>query len=92
MNRILVTLALLMLSACSTAPKGSNATADAIKREMDAVVQARFSRGAQADCKAGCSHCCHTRVEAMPAEVFRIARHVAARATEDVGARVGAAG
>ena len=41
MNRILVTLALLILSACSTTPKGSNATADAIKREMDAVVQAR---------------------------------------------------
>ncbi len=55
-----------------------------VQQGVDAVVQARFSRGAQPDCKAGCSHCCHTRVEALPAEVFRIARHLAARATEDV--------
>ena len=40
MNRRLGMLALLALSACST-PKGHNATADAINREMDAVVQER---------------------------------------------------
>lgn len=40
MKRILGMLALLALSACSTAP-GRNATADAINREMDAVVQER---------------------------------------------------
>ena len=40
MNRIPGMLALLALSACST-PPGRNATADAINREMDAVVQER---------------------------------------------------
>ncbi len=55
-----------------------------VQQGIDAVVKARFSRGAQPDCKAGCSHCCHTCVEALPAEVFRIARHLAGCATEDV--------
>ena len=40
MNRTLVILALLMVSACST-PKGRNATADLINHEMDAVVKER---------------------------------------------------
>jgi MSHA biogenesis protein MshL len=41
MKQILLILPLLILSACSSTPKGHNATADVIKNEMDAVVQAR---------------------------------------------------
>jgi len=40
MKQILWMIALLTLAACST-PKGRNATSDAIKNEMDAVVQNR---------------------------------------------------
>lgn len=40
MNRILWMIALLTLAGCST-PKGRNATSDAIKNEMDALVQER---------------------------------------------------
>ena len=42
MNRIILgMLALIVLSACSSATKGRNATADAINSEMDAVVNER---------------------------------------------------
>lgn len=41
MKQMLLILPLLMLSACSSTLKGHNATADAIKNEMDAVVQSR---------------------------------------------------
>jgi MSHA biogenesis protein MshL len=41
MKQILLILSLLILSACSSTLKGHNATADLIKNEMDAVVQAR---------------------------------------------------
>jgi hypothetical protein len=51
-----------------------------VQQGVDKVFQARTQRGAKPDCKAGCSHCCSARVEAMPAEVFQIARHVSRRA------------
>ena len=41
MKQMLLILPLIMLSACSSTLKGHNAAADAIKNEMDAVVQAR---------------------------------------------------
>ena len=45
MKRIILLPALLALSACST-PPGRNATADAINREMDGVVQEREQKAA----------------------------------------------
>lgn len=45
MNRILGFVAVLALSACAT-PPGRNTTADAINREMDAVVQERAAHKA----------------------------------------------
>lgn len=54
-----------------------------LQHGVDAAVRARFSSGARPHCKAGCSHCCHTRVEALPAEVFHIARHINAFAAAD---------
>jgi Fe-S-cluster containining protein len=47
------------------------------------VLQAGIERGVNVACKAGCSHCCHARVEAMAAEVFLIARHLKERPPEE---------
>lgn len=47
-----------------------------LQRGIDAVYQERFRHGAKPECKSGCSYCCHTRVEALPVEVFRIAQHL----------------
>lgn len=51
-----------------------------VQRGVDKVVQDRAQNGVKPDCRSGCSHCCHARVEAMPAEVFQIAHHVSRRA------------
>ncbi len=47
-----------------------------VQRGVDKVVQDRAQGGVKPDCRSGCSHCCSARVEAMPAEVFQIAREV----------------
>lgn len=49
----------------------------AVDRANDAAV----SRGAHLDCKAGCSHCCNARVEAIAPEIFLIAGELAQRPT-----------
>lgn len=51
-----------------------------VQRGVDKVVHDRAQSGVKPDCRSGCSHCCHARVEAMPAEVFQIAHHVSHRA------------
>lgn len=40
---------------------------------VDQVVDAAIDQGQKLDCKAGCSHCCSVRVEAIEPEIFRIA-------------------
>lgn len=47
----------------------------AVDRANDAAV----GRGAHLDCKAGCSHCCSARVEAIAPEIFLIAGELARR-------------
>ncbi len=47
-----------------------------LQRGVDSVTQAAVDRGAQFDCKAGCTHCCQVRVEALEPEVFLIAREL----------------
>jgi hypothetical protein len=44
-----------------------------LQRGVDKVVQSANHQGSGFDCRAGCSHCCHVRVEAFEAEIFRIA-------------------
>lgn len=46
---------------------------------VDKVVGEHIQRGAKPDCKPGCSYCCRARVEALPAEIFRISRHLLQR-------------
>jgi len=43
-----------------------------LHRGVDQVVQSAQDQGLKTDCKSGCSHCCHYRVEALAPEVFRI--------------------
>ena len=50
-----------------------------LQRGVDSVVAAVRDQGVQLDCAAGCSHCCHARVEAMAPEIFQIASVLAAR-------------
>lgn len=50
-----------------------------LQRGVDSVVASAVGRGAHLDCQAGCSHCCHARVEALAPEIFLIADALAAR-------------
>ncbi len=47
-----------------------------VHRNLEAVTQRHQQSGAPIACKKGCGHCCHIRVEVLPAEIFRIAHHV----------------
>ncbi|MBU0828359.1 MAG: YkgJ family cysteine cluster protein [Gammaproteobacteria bacterium] len=50
-----------------------------LHRSLDTVAAQAASSSPVPDCKAGCAHCCHVRVEATEPEVFRIAQHLAAQ-------------
>lgn len=69
---------------------GANGAAEAIAftaqlhRSLDTVAAQAAAAGPVPDCKAGCAHCCHVRVEATEPEVFRIAQHLAASLSDDV--------
>lgn len=47
-----------------------------LHRGLDSVASHASELGSVSDCKAGCSYCCHVRVEAIDPEIFRIARKV----------------
>ncbi len=47
-----------------------------LHRATDQVVDGTIQRGARVDCKAGCSHCCSARVDAIAPEIFRIAAKI----------------
>ena len=49
-----------------------------MQQGVDQVVAAAQQQGVPLDCRAGCSHCCHARVEAMAPEILLIADAVAA--------------
>ncbi|MBT9512134.1 MAG: YkgJ family cysteine cluster protein [Acidovorax sp.] len=49
-----------------------------LHRSLDTVAEQAGATGPAPDCKAGCAHCCHVRVEATDPEVFHIARHLQA--------------
>ncbi len=44
-----------------------------LQRGVDQVLHAALAAGLKIDCRAGCSHCCSARVEALDPEVFRVA-------------------
>jgi Fe-S-cluster containining protein len=55
-----------------------------LQRGVDDVVRAATERGVRLDCKAGCSHCCSFRVEALEPEIFRIAREIRQRPAAEI--------
>tara|TARA_R110002049_G_scaffold261429_1_gene437535 strand:- start:242 stop:934 length:693 start_codon:yes stop_codon:yes gene_type:complete len=57
-----------------------------LQNGVDRVVQTAVDRGVAIQCKAGCSDCCHAKVEATAPEVFRIANVLMSCATEEVDA------
>ena len=57
-----------------------------LHRGIDRVVQLAVDRGTGVACKTGCSYCCHARVEASAAEVFRIADEILGRPLAEIEA------
>ena len=60
-----------------------------LHRGVDSVVRAAADEGEQPDCKSGCSHCCHVRVEALEPEIFLIARELKKLSPEKLGELTG---
>lgn len=47
-----------------------------LQRGVDQVVHTAIDQGQKLDCRAGCSHCCNVRVEALEPEIFQIVREL----------------
>jgi len=60
-----------------------------LHQAVDRAVDAAAHRGARIDCKAGCSHCCSARVEAIAPEIFQIARELERREPAELAQIVG---
>lgn len=69
--------------------KDCRSAGDALKlvgnlhRAVDTVYQHGASGEYKPDCKAGCSHCCHLRVEVLDAEALQIAEEVRRRPADE---------
>ena len=76
----------LATRALQRAPSATEAIAFTaqLHRSLDTVAAQAAAAGPAPDCKAGCAHCCHVRVEATEPEVFRIAQHLAAQPTDQL--------
>lgn len=55
-----------------------------LQRGVDSITQTAINQGAQFDCKACCSYCCHVRVEPLEPEFFQIANILKALPPEDL--------
>ncbi|MEN6586512.1 MAG: YkgJ family cysteine cluster protein [Sulfuricella sp.] len=60
-----------------------------LQHGVDQVVHAAMDQGEKLDCRAGCSHCCNFRVEALEPEIFRIARELKKLSPEKLAELVG---
>jgi Fe-S-cluster containining protein len=57
-----------------------------VQRGVDSVVQNAMDQGAPIECRAGCSHCCSAKVEALAPEIFLLARELQRRPAEELNA------
>ena len=55
-----------------------------LQRGVDSVMHTATDQGLHVDCKAGCSYCCHVRVQALDPEIFRIARELRKYSPEEL--------
>lgn len=55
-----------------------------LHRGLDNLASHAAKPGYELDCKAGCSYCCHVRVEATDPEIFRIARKICQQPAPEV--------
>ena len=60
-----------------------------LHQAVDRVVDTAVDRGEHLDCKAGCSHCCSARVEAIAPEIFLIAGELAQRPMSEFAELIG---
>lgn len=56
-----------------------------LQHGVSRIVSDAIEQGVPVACQAGCSHCCHARVEASAPEIFRIARDLESRSSEALG-------
>jgi uncharacterized protein len=59
-----------------------------LQRSSDAAIESAVAGGLKIACRAGCSHCCATRVEALVPEVFAIADALLQKAPLEVAALI----
>jgi len=55
-----------------------------LQRGATHLVQTAIDQGVTIACQAGCSYCCHARVEAIPPEIFRISKELTSRSTQEL--------
>lgn len=55
---------------------------------IDQVVSTALEQRVQLACKAGCSHCCSARVEALAPEIFRIVQEFKTRPAQEIAALI----
>ena len=66
-----------------------------LQRGVDRLLDDAQHAGRRIDCAAGCSHCCHARVEATAPEIFAIVDEIARRGEDErdaIAARLAAVG
>lgn len=54
-----------------------------LQRGVDRIIDEAARQGAHLDCKAGCSHCCSARVEAIAPEIFQIVAELESRSATE---------
>ncbi len=65
-------------------PQSAIAFVSSLQHKASSIIQRAVGQGVEIACKAGCNHCCRARVEAMAAEIFRIARELRGRPAEEM--------
>lgn len=79
--------------AARDAPPGTPAearvaTSDMYRRMARLQSEVIAREGVAVACRAGCSYCCHLRVEIRPHEAFLLAHHIATRCTPETRERL----
>ena len=55
-----------------------------LQQSASHIGRAAVERAVTIACQAGCSYCCHARVEAIPPEIFRITKELTSRSSQEL--------